>query len=570
MGLFKKGKHAWDQFYPKGKRQVKVPNMSLYEYIYEANKDYQSNIAINYFGNKLTYKELFYKIDMCARAMRSNGIRPGDVVAVIMANTPEAVIAFYAISKIGAVANMIHPLSAEEELKESLIKTNSVMAVAINMTFEKIKNVISETNVYKVIIVSPKDSMPPITGIGYFLLEDRKVKLPRGSERFVLWKSFMSKGVKYNSKVLVKTTKDQAAAILHSGGTTGTPKNILLSNGNINVVAEQAKIALPEIDRSDVMLSVLPLFHCFGLVEGLHYPLGTGQTVVMIPRFDASRFDKLLTKYNPTIIPGVPTLFEAMIKNKHMDDVDLSNIKYIVSGGDTLNAERNKEVNNFLKAHGARHNIVQGYGMTETGGGCIFGALGSDELGSCGIPLPSNEIKIIDIETKEELPAGETGEILISGPSVMMGYLNDELETNKILEKDKRGKIWVHTGDMGYVTERGILYFVQRLKRLIIVSGYNVYPSHLEDVISKHPYVLDCCVVGIPHPYKVQVPKAYITLKDGYKDKATVRMEIKNYCKKNLAKYMLPKEFEFRESLPKTMIGKVDYRKLEDENKKEN
>ena len=561
---FIKEKHLWDKFYPKDKKIV-VPNMSLYEYIYSCNKDRQDNVALNYFNRKITYYELFNEIDLCARAMRSQGIREGDVVSVCMANTPEAVITFYAISKIGAIANMIHPLSAEEEIKASLISTNSVMLVAINLTYEKINNIIEDTNVYKTVIVSARDSMPKLMGIGYYLLEDHKVKTPKSNEKYIRWKDFMIKGSKYNSKVLVKTTKDQPAVILHSGGTTGTPKNILLSNGNINVVPSQACISLPEIDDTDKMLTILPLFHCFGLVECLHFPLVTGGTAILVPKFDASRFDKLLSKYKPTIIPGVPTLFEAMIKNKHMQNVDLSNVKYVVSGGDTLPEEKNLAVNKFLKEHNCRHNIVQGYGLSETSGGCVFATSGTDLLGSSGIPLYGNDLKIISIDTREELEPNNIGEIMISGPSVMLGYLNNQEETNEVLEKDSRGKIWVHTGDMGYINEDGILFFVQRLKRLIIVSGYNVFPSHIEEIIDKHEAVLSCCVVGIPHPYKVQVPKAFIVLKDEYKISSKIKRDIKEYCEKNLSKYMIPKEFEFRESLPKTMIGKVDYRSLEKE-----
>ena len=564
-GLLARDKKPWLKYYPKDKRKVDIPDKSLYRYIYDCNINRMNNIAVNYFNNYMTYSDLFYEIDLCARAFRSQGIRKGDVVSICMANTPEAVISFYAVSKIGAIANMIHPLSSEEEIKFSLNSTNSVMLVAVNITYENIKNVIDDTNVYKVVIVSPRDSMPVLTGIGYYLLQDRKINIPEKSEKFVKWKDFVEKGLKYDQEVEVETFKDDPAVILHSGGTTGTPKNILLSNGNINVVPEQAKIALYDTDDTDRMLCILPMFHCFGLVETIHFPLASGEEMILVPKFDAKRFDKLLSKYHPTIIPGVPTLFEAMIKNKHMQNVDLSEVKYVVSGGDTLNPERNVEVDRFLKSHHCRHKIVQGYGLTETSGGCIFPTRGIDIPGSSGIPLPGNNVKIIDVNTKEEVKAGEKGEILISGPSVMMGYLNNEKETNEILEKDVKGRIWVHTGDMGYVNEDGVLFFVQRIKRLIIVSGYNVFPSHIEEVLNKHESVLNSCVIGVPHPYKVQVPKAFIVLKDGYKDNLKIRSEIREYCEKNLSKYMIPKEFVFRESLPKTMIGKVDFKKLEEE-----
>ena len=567
MNLFSfKEKKLWEKFYDKKERKVEVPNMSLYEFLYSQNKQRINNTSLNYFGNKMTYKDLFYEIDLCAKAMRSQGIRAGDVVSICMPNTPETVIIFYAVSKIGAISNMIHPLSAEEEIKKSIIDTNSVMLFTINFNYKKILNIINDTNLYKIIVISPRDSMPKTLGLGYFLLKDRKIKIPSNNEIFILWKDFRNKGKNYNLDVLVSTDAKSPAVILHSGGTSGTPKNVVLSNGNINVVSNQAKIALPENDDTDSMLAILPMFHCFGLVECIHYPLSIGASVILVPKFDAARFDKLLRKYKPTIIPGVPTLFEALINNKHMDDIDLSNVKYVVSGGDSLNEERNLAVNKFLKEHNCKHGIVQGYGLTETSGGCIFSTLNSYALGSVGIPLPSNDIKIVNPNTQEEVDILETGEILISGPSVMIGYLDDEVETNKVLEKDKKGKIWVHTGDLGYIDNNGRLFFVQRLKRLIISSGYNIYPNHIEDVLNKHPYILNSCVVGVPHPYKMQVPKAYIVLNSNVKDTFKLRLEIKEYCEKNLAKYMIPKEFVYRKSLPKTMIGKVDYRKLENEN----
>ena len=567
MKLFSlnKNKRRWYKYYRKDEREVETPDMSLYQYLYNSNLNRMNNIAINYFDNKISYKNFFIQIDICAKALKSQGIRKKDVVSICMPNTPEAVIMFYAVSKIGAISNMIHPLSAEEEIKKSIVDTKSVMLITVNFNYKKLKNIIDETELYKVILSSPRDSMPFAMGLGYFFLEDRKVKLPKSNEKFIFWKDFYNKGKDYDTNIIVDTYKDDPAVILHSGGTSGSPKSIVISNGAINVVPNQAHVALPDINDTDSMLGILPMFHCFGLVECVHYPLSTGLELILVPRFDAGRFDKLLRKYRPTFIAGVPTLFEALLKNKHMDDIDLSNVKYVVSGGDSLNAERNKRVNDFLKSHGSTRGIVQGYGMTETSGGCIFSTTNSYTLGSVGIPLPSNDLRIVDVDTHNEVDVGKVGEIQISGPSVMLGYLDDEIETNRVLEKDDKGKIWVHTGDLGYINENGCLFFVQRLKRLIISSGYNVYPSHIEEVLNKNKYVLNSCVVGIPHPYKVQVPKAYIVLKSDFHDSFKIRSEIKEYLEKNLAKYMIPKEFVFRESLPKTMIGKVDYKKLEDE-----
>ena len=564
---FKKITHkkAWDKFYKKNERKIEVPNLSVYEYLRECNKDNMDAIAINYFNKTMTFKYFFGEVNLCAKALRSQGIRPGDVVTVLMANTPEAVISFYAINKIGAIANMVHPLSAEEEIKQSLNATKSVMLIAINVSCKKVMNIIEETDVYKTVVVSPGDSMPPLLRFGYYITQGRKVEVPKKSEDFMFWNDFMSKGRHYTQKVLVKTTMDQAAAILHSGGTTGTPKNIVLTNGNFNALSKQARIIFPKIKSGDSMLTILPLSHCFGLCVCVHGVMCLNGGVTLIPQFDAKRFDKLFSKYKPTLVAGVPTLYEALLTNKYMEHMDLSYVKYMIVGGDSLTEAKNIELNNFFDAHGVQNHLIQGYGMTETTGPTVAGVMGTNKPGVIGIPLPGNDMKIISVETKEEVKTGEVGEICISGPVVMPGYLDNEKETNDMLEKDEKGKVWVHTGDLGYADENGLLYYVQRLKRMLIVSGYNVYPSHVENVLMEHPAILNCGVIGIPHPYKVQVPKAFIVLNEGYKADNNLKKDIKEYCEKNLAFYMIPKEFVFRESLPKTMIGKVNYRELEKE-----
>lgn len=560
-------KYPWESFYDENKRTVDIPNISVYEHLVACGRKYEDEIALNYFNKKMTFKSFFENINYCAKGLKKQGIKAGDVVSICMANTPEAVISFYAVNKIGAISNMIHPLSAEEEIKQSLISTNSVMLIAINITYSKVKNIIKDTPVYKTVIVSASDSMPLFLSLGYYLTQGRKIEVPKKDLNHLFWKDFMNIGKTYPGKVLIKTSKDQPAVILHSGGTTGTPKNIVLTNGNINAVAKQAEIILPEININDSMLTIMPLFHCFGLVVCVHAPLCLGASNILIPQFDSTRFDKLLTKYKPTLVAGVPTLYEALMHNKYMENVDLSLIKYIVSGGDSLIPAKQEALNEFLKNHNCFQRIIQGYGMTETTGPVTFALPGTDELGSVGIPLPGNKIKIIDNLTKEEVKYGVTGEILISGPIVMSGYLDNEVETNQILELDENNEIWVHTGDLGYMNEKGILFFAQRLKRMLIVSGYNVYPSHIEDVIMNHPAVLNCGVIGEPHPYKQQVPKAFIVLKSDVTLDGKLKKDIKDYCEKNLSHYMVPAKFEFRKSLPKTMIGKVNYRELESEKK---
>ena len=569
MNIFKKKKevyeNAWDKYYDKDKRNISIPNISIYDYFERTTINHEYDSAINYFGEKTSYIELISKIDLCAKALASIGIRENDVVTICLPNVPEAIITFYAVNKIGAIASMLHPLSSEEEIKDSLIKTKSVCLFLHNASYEKVENIIDSTKVYKTILISPRDSMPSLLGLGYLLTKDLKVKIPKNTEKFMYWYNFLEKGNLYNKDVFIRRTKENDAVILHSGGTTGTPKNIVLTNGNINAIMEQAKIIFNDIGPGDKFLSILPMFHFFGLVLNICSPLMFSAEVILIPQFDAKRFDKLIRKYQPNILLVVPTLFEALIKNPYMQGLDMSNIKYVVSGGDTLSIEKNEKVNKFLKEHNCKAHIIQGYGMTETTGPATFGAKGSDKLGSVGIPLPGNKVKIINRDTMEEVNTKEIGEICISGPTVMSRYLNNREETNAIIKKHPDNIEWVHTGDLGYIDEDGVLFFLQRLKRMIISSGYNVYPSHIEEILQKNELVEEAGVIGIPHPYKIQVPKAYIVLKKNITDEVEAINKIKKYCEKNLSKYMIPKYFVIRKELPKTLVGKINYKELEKE-----
>lgn len=558
-------KFLWEHFYKKEDLNIEAPDMSFYEYMIQVTKDYKNGYALNYFGRKITFKLFWDYIDKCARSFKSLGVRVGDVVTICMPNTPEAAIAFFAVNKIGAIANMIHPLSAEEEIKEYLNSTNSVLMVAFNQTYSKIRNIIKETNVYKVIIASASESMPIILNGLYNVTKGRKEEKPKHNSFYIFWKEFLHLGDYYDGKIEEKRGKDDDAVILHSGGTTGVPKSIVLSNRCFTVISKQAKICFNTLVPGDTLLSILPLFHCFGLVVGLYGPLCLGVTCILVPQFDAKRFDKLLTKYRPNVLTGVPTLYEALLKNKYMDNIDLSQVKIVISGGDSLTKQKNEAVNEFLKSHGCGVTITQGYGMTESTGPFCFGSLGSDKLGSVGAPLPGNVVKIIDPETKKEVKIGETGEICLSGQSLMSGYLNNEEETNKVLELFDDGRYYVHTGDLGYIDEDGVLFYVQRIKRIIISSGYNVYPQYIENVLRDCEYIKDACVVGVPHPYKQEVAKAFIILEDGVEETYTVKKNIMDYAKKNLSHYMLPREYIYKREFPKTKLLKTDYNKLREE-----
>lgn len=559
-------KAPWLKYYEKEDRKIKVEDISIYKMLENCSVGREKNIALNYFGKLITYKEFHHKINQAANAFKSQGIRQGDVVTICMPNTPEALVAFYALNKIGAIANMIHPLSGEQEIKDYLTSTHSVMLIMIDICYEKVKNIIKETDVYKTIVTSASDSMNFLLAFGYQVTQGYKTKKPKKSEEYVYWKDFIRKGLNYHSKEDAATTKDTPAVILHSGGTTGSPKGIVLTNGNFNALTEQAKIIFKHLGVGEKVLAIMPIFHGFGLGVSINAPLDLGCEVILIPQFNAKKFDKLLEKYKPNILFGVPTLYEALINTKN-DHLDLSQLKYIISGGDSLSPSLERRINVYLQNHKAKITISQGYGMTESLAAVALAYGEANKPGSIGVPFPGNYIKIVKPGTQEEVPYGEDGEICINGPTVMLGYLDNEKETNEMLQIHKDGLVWLHTGDMGMMDEDGIIFYKQRIKRMIISSGYNIYPAYVEQVIEEHPAVLKCTVIGIPHPYKIEVPKAYIVLKNGYSP-LTVRKSIKEHCKKNLASYAIPYDFEYRKSLPKTLIGKVDFKKLQEENRK--
>lgn len=562
-------KTPWYSFYDGVKSHLEYPDISLYNMLEKSMINRENYISYNYYGTKKTYKEFIAQIDKCAKSLKSLGVKEKDRVSICMPNTPEAIIAFYAINKIGAVANMIHPLSAETEIKYFLNISKSKYVIAIDIAFNKINHIANDTNLKKCIVVSAKDSMPIYLKIGYLLTKGRKVRLEK-SNLIIKWSNFIKLGESYNKKIKSNFKGNDVAAILYSGGTTGYPKGIELTNLNFNALAMQSFEACQCLREKDKVLSIMPVFHGFGLGICIHTVQYFGGTSILLPQFSSKTFDKLLKKYKPNIIAGVPTLYEALLKNKKLDGYDLSFLKCVISGGDSLSISLKEKVDTFLKEHGANIQIREGYGLTECVTGSCLTPMNYYRKGSIGIPYPDTYYKIVEPNTDKELPFGEEGEILISGPSVMKGYLDDEEETNQTLRQHKDGLIWMYTGDLGYIDKDGFIYFKQRLKRMIISSGYSIYPQYIENIIDSHPKVLMSCVIGIDHPYKVQVAKAFIVLRNGYTATDELLNEIKEHCEKNLARYSWPTEYEFRNELPKTLVGKVAYSKLEEEEREKN
>ena len=565
--LFKQHKDCpWLEYYSREERKIKFTDKTIYQYMIDEVGEDKDFYALNYFNNRITYNEFFDNINHCARSLRELGVKEGDIVTICMPNMPEALYAFYACNKIGAVADMVHPLSSADQIKHYLTESKSRILFLVDFDYDKFKDVIPTTLVYRTILVSPKESMPLGLTIGYTLTRQLGMKRPKfGDTEYLSWLEFLSKGIRSNKEYKTNMKKDDLAVILHSGGTTGTPKGIMISNYNFNALSQQSAVNVIDVRPRDKIVTILPIFHGFGLGVCIHTPLCLKVETILMPEYDANRFYKIWKNDRPHVILGVPTLWEGMMSNKKFDDVNMSQLKYIVSGGDHLTVPMEERINEFLHKHGAKVNIAKGYGMTESVAATCYTFPGTNEPGSIGIPMVGNTYQICDPETHEPLPIGEEGEICVQGPTVMMGYLNNQEETDKVLITHSDGTKWLHTGDIGYIAKNGIVYYTQRLKRMIIVSGFNVYPSVIEETISKHEAVAKVCVIGIPHPYKMHVPKAFVVLKEGYKEGAKVKREIRDLCKEHLPVYSVPKDIEFREELPKTLYNKIDYKKLEQE-----
>lgn len=558
----------WYKFYDNISKHLEYPDVSLYEML-ERNSYNRLNLtAYNYFGTKATFKELLKQIDDCAKSLKKIGVNPKEKVTICMPNTPESVASFYAVNKIGAIASMIHPLSAENEIKYYLNASKSKVLIAIDLAWDRINKIIKDTSIEKIIIVSVKEKMPLFLKFGYFLTKERKINKPKYSNKIINWNQFINlgKGYKKNTKVSQKG-KDEAV-ILYSGGTSGYPKGIRLSNLNFNALALQSIEACGCLKEKDKVLSIMPIFHGFGLGICIHTVFNFGGCAIILPQFSAKTFDKLLKKYKPNVIAGVPTLYEALLNNPKIKKMDLSYLKCVISGGDSLSVSLKKKIDKFLQSHGADIQVREGYGLTECVTGSCLTPMDYYKKGSIGIPYPDTYYKIVKPNTDENLDYNEDGEIVLSGPSVMLGYLNDKEATKSTLRKHRDGLTWLHTGDLGYMDEDGFVYFKQRIKRMIVSSGYNIYPQYIENIIDSHPDVLMSCVVAKKHPYKHQVAKAFVVLKDGVEATEKLKEEIMNYCMKDLAKYSLPAEIEFKKNLPKTLVGKVAYTELieEDEN----
>lgn len=541
---------------------------SMFDMVKSIADRYPKNVAFDFMGKSTTYKDLVQMIETCAKALKTIGIRKGDCVTIAMPNCPQAIYAFYAINMIGGIASMVHPLSSEKEIEFYLNESNSVTVITLDQFYGKIEAIRKNTGIVNVIIARIKDELSKPMKVGYMITEEYKIaKIPQDAP-VITWKKFLrlSKCCFWNYKV--ERQDDDPAVILYSGGTTGTTKGIVLTNRNFNALAEQVIATNPMFRPGDKMLAAMPIFHGFGLGVCIHTMLAKGGRCILVPRFTAKSYSKLITKYKCNFIAGVPTLYEALLRLPNMKNADLSNLKGVFSGGDSLSIELKKKFDQFLAEHKATIRIREGYGTTECVTASCLTPVKRSKEGSIGIPFPDTYYKIVKPGTDEELPYGEEGEIVLAGPTVMAGYYGKEEETARTLRKHADGMTWLYTGDLGSMDDEGFIYFKGRIKRMIITSGYNVYPAQLENILDANEKVQMSCVIGVPDPYKMQKVKAFVMLKPGVEPSQEVKEELLAYCRKYIAKYAMPYDIEFRKELPKTLVGKVAYRVLEEEEMK--
>lgn len=560
-------KAPWLKYFGDMPAHLDYPKGSMYEAVRESavTKKKMNSVAYEFQGKKTNYKQFLNKIEVLGKAYKSIGIDEGDMVTVCMPNTPQGVDTFYALNRIGAVPAMIHPLSAVGEIAFYINSTQSKAVLVVDLFYEKVLEALKQVkHPVKVVVAHIKDELPfPLNMLYPLTVKKKPAPLPKDNKNVIDWSDFISGGKKVKLSDKFPKAED-TAVILFSGGTTGTSKGIQLTNLNMNALAAQVAANAGFTMEGLRMFSVMPLFHGFGLGVGIHTALMASGTCIIIPQFTIKTYARDVKKYKPNVIVGVPTLYEALLRSEGFD-FDLSFLRGMFCGGDSLSVELKKKVDKFLKDHNATIQVREGYGTTECVTASCLTPYDTYREGSIGIPLSDTYYSVVDPHNDKELPYGEEGEICICGPTVMKGYLNNAEETASTLRRHEDGNLWLHTGDLGYMDEDGFVYYKQRMKRLIIVSGINVYPSQVENAIDAHPDVLLSCAVGIPDPYKMHVVKAFVVLRQGVEPSDKIKEEIIENCKKNVSRYGVPREIEFRTELPKTLVGKVAYRVLEEE-----
>ena len=551
----------WCNYYSKEQLSEDMPKKTAYDYMFVNNVYHSKEIAINYFGNKITYDKLFKKIEMASRALYSLGVRKGDIVSICSVTTPEVIYLFYALNNIGAIANMVDPRTNDERLIEIFNKTNTKLLFSLNLVNPKIERLKNDTGIENIYTISAYDSLPyPVN-----IIKNKGKDIPKMDKKvYKSFKEFMNEASKIDKYEPMKYIPDYPAAIVYTGGTTGIAKGAILSNDNFNSMAFNYATANLGLKRQQKLLDIMPPFIAYGLNNGIHLPLSIGITNIIIPKFDVNEFPDLLIKHKPNIVLGVPSHFDILTKSKKLEKEDLSFLVYPACGGDSMNESLEIKLNKFLEEHNCSARITKGFGMTELSGAAITSSTTANKLKSAGIPFPRNLVGIFKEGTDEELKVGEIGEICITSPTMFHSYLDNIEEERKVKKVHSDGKIWVHSQDYGYVDKDGFLYVKGRIKRTIVrPDGHNNYPLEIENVINSCPGVRNSAVVDMEAKKysNGHIPVAFIVLEEGIDEDYFIN-EITNYCNTHLPNRDVACKYIFLNEIPVTKIGKVDYIKL--------
>lgn len=553
----------WLKYYDQKFIDQTLPALSAFEYVCQRSKNHLNDTALDYYGRKFTYADLIVNVKKTAAALRGAGVKKGDIITVVSIMTPEIIALFYAADMMGATLNLVDPRYSVEGIREYIEEVDSHLLVCLNVVYERCRQAAKRTNVEKVIVLSPADSLPPLMAVGYKLTTPDKNKY---ASNVIRWKQFI-KGGEGQSTAAEPYDPDHACVVVHTGGTTGSPKGVMLTDDCFNGIALQFQAYPKLFHRGQKLMNVMPPFIAYGFACGIHLPLVLGFTVIIIPNLDPAKLGSLVLKHKPEHMFGVPTHYQQLAADPKLRDKDLSFIINYAAGGDSLSRGAEQTVNDFLAAHGARYPIAKGYGMTEVSSAATVAAGLDNKPGSVGIPMVNTVVAAFEPGTDQELPIGQRGELCISGPCLMKGYYNKPEETAILLRRHPDGRVWAHTGDMGYLDEDGFVYLDSRIKRMIIRhDGFKVFPSMIENVVSRHPAVHQCSVVGCADKDHTQgrLPFVYIVLKsDTTAKKKQVIRELERMCAEELPEYVQPVAYKFISSMPMTPVGKVDYRQLE-------
>lgn len=554
----------WMKYYSEDAINTPLPEGTIYEYLWENNKDYLNDVAVIYFGRKITYNELFENIDKAARAFIGIGMKQGDVCTVISPSCVNSIVVFYALNKIGAISNYINIIESEAGFKTYFLEAKSNYIVTVDLFLGKTLQASEKIGVNKIITFSVSEYMPVMMKTGY-KIKTKSFSKKVSCDKIIDWKDFMDRA---NSVKDINTFTDSDSISIwgHTGGTTGVPKTVLLTNKAYNTVAMQYMKSMT-YRRGQVFLNIIVPFVVYGMLTCMHMPLCLGLTVAIVPKFEAGDWFQYLKKYRPAHISGIPSYFSPMLEDKKLESIDLSFIRTFAVGGDGLTERLELDINKFLFDHGSQAKLLKGYGMTEVCSSALTEFDNYSKIGSVGIPLFKNNIRIYDNEKKCECKYGETGEVLLSSYSLMVGYKDNEKETDKLIMTDSDGTKWVHTEDLGYVDEDGFLFLLGRMKRFMFVGpeglAYKVFPKEIEDVIMLSPEVAEVCVVSV-NDGNGFLPKAYVVLKNKHTiSTKIITRKLTEICIQELPDYMRPYRYEYIAEMPKTAIGKIDYKALE-------